>query len=344
MTGSEDFVRGLAREPWAVSAGLHARAMEAARRGASTFLLPELAPLVARLGRELCGLSADASGASPGEVEETRELEALGHELVARGTPYHGLLRHTVRWLEAVERRVRARHPGLPDVFVPKCREELEPLLQLWPEVIVFPAFAELSERYFRRTRPVPVHVLGLITAPRFADGLWCSPAEFFFHDVDHVRFLVREELLARGIETPDPYRSAEAYAPASTFDARLGRHRTVLDVAVDKVLGGGLSRPSQVEARCRLARRVDGRLEALRASDPLLGKAAAMLLFEITHEKGFPLEARVLREQLAREAHCVKLGAKFAAGFYGPGAVPPGTAARLDEARAWLARWATVS
>ncbi|XXF76957.1 class I SAM-dependent methyltransferase [Myxococcaceae bacterium GXIMD 01537] len=273
-----------------------------------------------RLGWELRRV---CSGELPhGEVEAARALEAHGRELVSHGTPYHGLLRRTVRWVEAVERRACARHPGLAEIFVPKCREELEYLLQLWPGVIVFPACEELPERYFRRTRPVPVHVLRLITEPRFADGLWCSPAEFFFHDVDHVRFLIREELLAHGVETPDPYRSEDAYAPASTFDARRGRHRTVLDAAMDKVRGGGLSRPSRVEAQCRWARGVDGRIEALRVRDPLLGEAAALLLFEVVHEKGFPFEARVLREQLSRESHCMKLRAKVAAGFHGPGAV----------------------
>jgi hypothetical protein len=93
------------------------------------------------------------------------------------------------------------------------------------------------------------------------------------------------------------------------------------------------------VEARWTLARRVDARLAHLRAADPLLGEAAGMLLFEVIHEKGFPVDARVLREQLALPSHPTKLAAKLAAGFYGPGAVADGVAPRLEQAREWLSR-----
>lgn len=337
MRLGEDFARAFEREPLALYACLHRRATEAARRRERTFLFPELAPTVERLERELRRLRSNFPEVQPEETEHLLSLEARARELRERGTPYHGLLRLTVDWLEIVERRVRAGHSGLAHVFAPRCREELEYLLHLWPDVLAFPTFSELTVRYFRRTRPVPLHALGLIAAPRYADGQWCSPADFFFHDVDHVRFLVREDLLALGVDTPDPYRSSDAYAPAPTFDPWRGRHRTVLDRAVGRV--DCISEPARVEARWTLARRVDARLEHLRAADPLLGEAAGMLLFELVHEKGFPLEARVLREQLALSSHASKLAAKLGADFYGPGAVAEGVPARLEQAREWLSR-----
>ncbi len=335
MRRGEDFAHAFERDPLALYARLHGRAVRAARRRERTFLFPEQAPTVERLGWELRRLRLRTPEPPPEETEHLLALEAHAREVLARGTPYHALLRLTVDCLEALERRVRARHAGLADVFAPRCREELEYLLHLWPDVLAFPTFSDLTARYFRRTRPVPLHALGLISAPRYADGQWCSPAEFFFHDVDHVRFLVREDLLALGVDTPDPYRPAQASAPASTYDSRRGRHRTVLDLAVARV--GRLAEPARVEARWALARRVEARLARLHATDPLLGEAAGMLLFELVHEKGLPLEARVLREQLALPSHPAKLAAKLAVGFYGPEAVADGVAPRLEQAREWL-------
>jgi hypothetical protein len=340
LGGADPFVQALDREPLAVYARIHHRAQEAARRGESSFPFPELAPTVQRMRGQLRRMLRSTREPLPSsEVESLLALEARAEALLTSGTPYPELLRFTVDFVEQLERRARAHRPGLAELFVPKCREELEPLLHLWPEVLAFPTFSALDRRFFWRTRSVPIHALGLITRPRYTDGQECSPAEYFFHDVDHVRFLVREELLARGIDIPDVYRSADTYAPASTFDPVRRRHRTLLDIAHGAVKSRGLEAPERLAERGRLAQALDARLAHLRGADPSLGDAASWLLFEIIHEKGFPMGGPALREQLARDSHPTKLRSKFAAGFYGEGAVPVSVAQRLDEARDWLQR-----
>jgi hypothetical protein len=145
-----------------------------------------------------------------------------------------------VRWLrdgEAYRRVVRlvADHVLLlPDggepVFVPKARAELEPLLAMWPFVLVLPLASTLSIDDLIAARAWPVHPLGVVKGPSLADGRVSSPAEFFCHDVDHARFKVREDLLARGVTIPD------AYVHGSTFDPARGEHRSILPAALAHV------------------------------------------------------------------------------------------------------------
>lgn len=324
---ADTFITWLLRDPAGVYARLHARALAARKRGATSFPFPELAPVVDRMLSHLRGVSQ-----GPG-AEEGRALAARARALRALGTPYPDVLRVTHAFVEWVDARVRVQRPELPRVYGPKCRDELEPLLDLWPHVLSVPTFATLERRDFWRTRPVPLHLLGLQTEALFADGLECSPAEYFFHDVDHARFLVREELLARGIDIPDAYRDG------STLDKARGRHRTVLDAAHGTLHARGSDTLARLQARCRLARALDSRQVAGGRADAGIRESAGWLLFEVVHEKGFPLDARVLAEQLARETHVNKLGAKLRTGFYGQDAQHLLVAGRLPAARAWLAR-----
>jgi hypothetical protein len=61
-------------------------------------------------------------------------------------------------------------------------------------------------------------------------------------------------------------------------------------------------------------------------------------LLFEIVHEKGFPLDGAVLRREVASDRHARKLRDKLRRGFYGARLRPvPSTIALLDWARGWI-------
>lgn len=210
-----------------------------------------------------------------------------------------------------------------PAVYVPKAAAELEHLLALWPHVIAVPTSAALSIVDLIRARAFPVHPLAVTEAPVWADGRWCSPAEMFFHDVDHARFKIREDLLARGIAVADPYVDGSTHDPAS------GRHRTILDLVSLHVDGDGWARAEERSARA------DGWLDEIdRLGDRDLADAARWLLFELVHEKALPLEPSVLACALAGSEHVDKLRAKAQAGFFADHGPSPGSIAALGSAR----------
>jgi hypothetical protein len=225
-----------------------------------------------------------------------------------------------------VAEQLLALPPSGEAIFVPKVYKELEPLLELWPHVMVVPTSASLSIDDLIVGRAWPVHPLGVVELATWADGRMSSPSELFFHDVDHARFKVREDLLARGIAIPD------AYEGGSTFDAERGEHRCFLAAAQQHVSMVGWQEASE------RAQRVRRWLDAIAAEDRReLATAARWLLFELVHEKSLPIDSAVLTGALSTPVHVEKLQAKHAAGFYARGAPSAAAIAMLPAARDWL-------
>ncbi len=271
------------------------------------------------------------STAAPGSVLAW-EIEQLRAEGCVRAGPFWV----PVAWLADAERyrrlvRLVAEHalalPGSGEAhYVPKTRHELEPLLALWPHVLLLPTSAPLSIDEMMLARAWPVHGLGVVQAPTWGDGRWLSPAEFFCHDLDHARFKVREDLRARGLAIPD------AYVGGTTWDAAAGAHRTFVAAALPHADASGWA-----TARAR-ERRVAAWLAAI-AAEPRreLAGAARWLLFELVHEKSLPIDGDVLAAALADDAHVRKLQSKCATGFFGANAPAPAVRAQLMPAREWL-------
>jgi len=241
-----------------------------------------------------------------------------------------------VRWLHDVAnyRRVvglLAEHlAALPSdgdrTCAAKASAELRPLLACWPFAIVLPTTRSLSIDELILARAWPVHPLGVHSTLARADGAMRSPAEFFFHDVDHARFKIREDLLARGVAVPDPY------VDGSTFDRARGEHRVVVEVARPRLDADGWRTAA---ARADAAR---GWLRAIAAESRRdVAEAARWLLFELVHEKSLPIDVDVLVRALATAVHVDKLRAKSATGFFGGNGPAPTAVVRLDEARSWL-------
>ncbi|MCB1058515.1 MAG: hypothetical protein KDD11_23675 [Acidobacteria bacterium] len=206
-------------------------------------------------------------------------------------------------------------------VYVPKAAGEVEPLLRLWPAALAVPTPMAFEAVDLVELRAFPVHPLGLVAEPSWADGGVRSPAEFFFHDLDHARFKIREDLRVEGIEIPDAYRLG------TTLDAETGQHRTILSAAESRV---GSLLWGRVESRRELC----ARLLAFSASlaEPLR-TATELLLFEILCEKSLPLDEDVLVHELRSGAHVIKARRKQASGFYGDYASGPAVMAALEEA-----------
>jgi hypothetical protein len=307
----DPFCRALAADPVGVYQRIRRRALDGHPN------LPEIAPTIALLGM-LCP-----------------RLEPDVRAVLAAGVPYVDALRLAHRFAVDCDEDVRAGR-DLPIVFQPKVGEELEPLVALFPDVIAFPTLEALDIAFFVDTRLVPVHPLGLVMAPLFGDGQLMSPLEYFLHDVDHARYMVREELLSRGIDLPDAYQSLDGGPPTTLIDARRNLHRTILDGARPQVAAARLSDGARLDQRARLAaalRRWCAELEPRRA------QAVTLLLFEILHEKGFPLDGSVLRRELATGRHAPKLRCKLDRDFYGERLRPDAaTVALLEDAEQWLA------
>jgi hypothetical protein len=281
---------------------LRLRAEQAAAAGQASFAMPEGAPVAKYL----------AAMAPPGPLLD----EANGW--LPAGASYHALVRLAARAVTAFS----ANAPASEAVYVPKAAGELEPMLQLWPSVLAVPTTIAFSPLDLVALRAFPVHPLGVVTEVTWADGRPCSPAEYFFHDLDHARFKVREDLRVEGVEIPD------AYQDGTTVDAHTGRHRVILPAAVGHI---GTSLWERARSRQALA----GRLLATAAElGGAQAAAAELLLFEIIYEKSHPLDAAVLARELASGAHVAKIHHKQASGFYGTDAPTAETIAVLDQAR----------
>jgi len=284
---------------------LRLRAEQAAACGQSTFAIPEAAAVAERL----------AALTPPGALR----AEAKGWLMA--GAHYHALVRLAARVLTTL-----GDDSGVEQaVYVPKAGGELEPMLALWPAVLAVPTTKAFTPLELVALRAFPVHPLGVVTEPTWADGRPCSPAEYFFHDLDHARFKVREDLLVEGIEIPD------AYQGGTTLDPRTNQHRVILPAAAGRI---GAKLWERAAPRQRLGREL---LEAATRLGGARAAAAELLLFEVIYEKSHPLEATVLARELAKEGHLAKIRHKHASGFYGAQAPDAATLAALDEARGAL-------
>jgi hypothetical protein len=284
---------------------LRRRAEQAAAAEEDTFAIPEAAPVAERL----------AALMPPGPLRTEAERWLMA------GASYHTLVRLAAQAVASFSGNV----PPAEAVYVPKAAGELEPMLRLWPSVLAVPTTLAFAPLDLVALRAFPVHPLGVVSEAAWADGRLCSPAEYFFHDLDHARFKVREDLMVEGIEIPD------AYQDGTTLDARTGKHRTILPVAAGRI---GATLWERAEPRRALA-------QALLAIATGLGgpraSAAELLLFEMIYEKSHPLDAAVLARELATDAHVAKIRHKQASGFYGAEAPTAATIAALDEARCAL-------
>lgn len=282
--------------------GLRRRAEQAAAAGAPTFAIPEAAP------------AAEHVAATSNSLRREAERWA------ADGASYHALVRLVAR---AVAERAA---PG-PAEFVPKAIGELEPMLRLWPSVLAIPTPTAFSPLDLVTLRAFPVHPLGLVERPTWADGRLCSPAEYFFHDLDHARFKIREDLRVEGIDLPD------AYEGGSTVDPRTGRHRVILPAAEGRI---GSALWDRAEARLALARRLLAFAASLGGARTL---AAEALLFELIYEKSHPLDEAALARELSTDEHVAKIRRKRASGFFENDVPDDATMAALDEVRVEIAR-----
>ena len=278
----------------------------AAANGAKTFSVPEFEPVVA-------AIAAD---------RRVERISAAAQRWDTDDASYHDLVRLCASYVMELEAVVPASEP----LYVPKVCDELQPLLALWPHVLALPTIKPLSARDLFRLRAFPVHPLGVTAEAVWADGRQVSPAEFFFHDVDHARFKVREDLLAMGIHLPD------AYQDGTTFDPVTRRHRSILPEAFGKV---GPALWSVSASRRSLVESLFNRMDAL--ANRSLASAVEWLLFQILHEKSFPLHVPTLRRELATPRHLQLLQTKVDNGFYEKNTPSSESMAQLNAARDWL-------
>jgi hypothetical protein len=313
LTGGGFWTRPARRPLVELARAWGARARAAAARGQSTFRVPEALPVAAWMA----AVAARGGGCC------RRDLRRRVETWRAAGAGYHDFVRLSLHAALAFDTAA----PPFEPAFRAKVEAELEPMLALWPHVLVLPTTARLSASDLVELRAYPAHPLGLVDEATWADGELLAPSEYFFHDLDHARFKVREDFLARGVSLPD------AYQDGSTVDPGTGRHRSILPFAVRR-LGGWFG--ADVRARRYTARGLQLRAATLR--DPATARAAELLLFEVLHEKGLPPVPPVLARAFADDAHVAKLQRKHAGGFFGAGGPLPEVVSALPAARLALA------
>ena len=128
------------------------------------------------------------------------------------------------------------------------------------------------------------------------------------------------------GVHIPD------AYQRGTTFDPVIKRHRSILPEALGKV---GPSLWSIAASRYSFVESLFNRIDAL--PNRSLANAAEWLLFQILHEKSFPLHVPTLRRELATPHHIQLLQTKVDNGFYEKNTPSSDVMAQLNTARNWL-------
>ncbi len=328
----ESFPAAFRKDPAGTYTRIIQRAHQELRSGKATFSLPEILPTMEFIATDLTSMEAS----SPNMRLRISQALAKSQDVISNGVPYRNALEVTADFIEIIDSITRSMHPELVSNFVPKVREEFAHLLRLAPAVIVFPSFSPLSAGFFLRTRGTPLFALGLVKSPFYADGNLLSPAEYFYHDVDHIRFMIREDLIFLGVNVPDAYRMMDPDTPSSTFNALTGKHNIILDYVHNGDFKNLLYGP--VEKRTGLAAKLLNGIDAIKDQNPTLAKSAELLLFEIMHEKGYPWELTVLSKQLRDQVHIQKLKYKVDSNFFGPSwPISQETVANLPEAAKWL-------
>jgi len=220
-----------------------------------------------------------------------------------------------------------------PGAYEVRVAAEFDDVLALAPAVIMLPSFETLDMVDLLRLRATALRVIGLHDAAAFADGALCTPAEFFWHDVDHLRFMVREDLAALGVVIADAYGPPDAEGRRSTLDAAAGTHRRIAAAAAAPLM---MRRSAYAGLMRRAARTVDDLLAGLARCEREHGLAVAaarLTLFEICHEKSYTPVPDILRRELATDGHTAKIRLKLARRFWGD-AVDPVLADHLEAAR----------
>ena len=286
---------------------------------------PELRPIVLHIATR-------ATWRVDGGNRSFESIASRAHAWPDTGCRYADAVRLARDYVEQVD---EVRSPG---EYGERVAAEFDDAVRLAPTVTVLASFETLDTTDLLRLRATSARVIGLRDQAAFADGAVCTPVEFFWHDLDHMRFMVREDLAVLGIEIPDAYGPPDAEGRRSTFDVETGRHRCILAAAVAPL---GAHRIAHAQLMRRATRAVDTLITGLDKLDlahATQGAAARLMLFEICHEKSFTPVPEVLRRELSHDAHIAKMRLKLARRFWGDVADPV-LADHLEAARDLLMR-----
>ncbi len=197
---------------------------------------------------------------------------------------YDTVLEFCSHFVEFTENLVRTKRKNVdkgcpfPDYFHRKrYYYYLNWCLDRFPNVILFPTFDPVGATDLIKMRCAPVFLVGMLFDTTYADEFELTPAEFFFHDVNHSRIIVQQD---------------EAYIDTKkiTMDQLIQEQATTLKEYYD-----------QVEKNTKI---LPTNNDAIKATKKQLAAVAAlkkMILFEVVHEDGFPFVKDIICERLVR-------------------------------------------
>ncbi len=256
---SEAFIKELQNNPRKVFNEIHKIARKAKSDGKSTFEFVQMMPVVDKLLREInFRLSQNYS-----DDFKTRfsDFKNRYEEIKARNIPYHEFNRTSFAFMELLNEIDEIYQPELKGRFhQTNSKADVELVLAKWPDELLFWTFEFVTNEFFYETRPVGLRLIGGLRRNKWGDGFPLVPGEFSYHDLGHAVFMIMMD---------DRLKAEEDYSPGIT-EQEWDKNRDFLKA----------------------------KLGELAKKDLEVAKAAATLLFEVLHERGFQYDLAQLKAQ----------------------------------------------
>lgn len=253
--------------------------------------------ILSRLENRLAG--SDAQDAELMQMaEEGRALLATS----ADATPYRATVEWVFRYIERRDLEVRKTPPAgitLTYFHTGYGRNRLKELLNEAPSMLLVFDFGLSPLKDVLSLQAAAFKVVAVNETAEFADAFWLSPAEAAYHDVGHAWLShLRDKIVAKK---------------------------------------RGMSLNELHRRGQRVNRILNQKTDQLQATQPQLASALTVYRFEVHHERGMPVDLRVLQDETNTTLRVASLRYKITSGFFGSTDIPEDLADRVDQARLWL-------
>jgi hypothetical protein len=304
------FIRELEANPLKIYFETRTIARRAKAEGKKTFSFERQRPTVERILKIINAMLA--KNLTREQFPEREEFEALKREGEAllsdrnpygMTMPYHGYISYGLKFLNLRTQVRRRENPT--DAFIQSRYHEklsasdLPLLLERWPDVILFLSFEAVGNNYFTETRVGRLHLIGATEQPEFGDGFLLPEIEWADHDIGHIAFMEKRDFELSQESDFDDVKSYE-----------------------------------QFEANKKA---IKDKIQTLHPANHPLADAAGLLLFEVTHERGYQYDLRQLKTQLETNKWTEVVHFKLQSNFWHNPPVAAGNYPLLEEGRKFL-------
>lgn len=182
-----EWIRGTVKDPVSVYTDLHLRFNENGNDRNTS--VPELFPVVEYVRNTIASpLYDEKCRQNPTlALMRTQLIHKLHHVTIQNAVmcPYESTLRvifEAVGFFDVVNRSSK----DFSTHFQKKYWYRFEELMARIPDVILIPAFDNISATDLMKIRGTPMYFIGISPDPVYVDEFWQSPLEFLIHDLNH--------------------------------------------------------------------------------------------------------------------------------------------------------------